>query len=307
MEIKKIVVVKKKTMLEGLLMRHSTTSQAKFYLNASGHSYDSYEEAHNVYKRGLKETLAHIPKKTRSQLIDKEDLANFQFGKSDLVIVVGDPGLFINVAKYVGNQPVISVNPDEKRFDDVLASCDVDGFPKILQNTLESEVRMEPLTMAEAVLDDGQNMKALNDLFVGRRTHVSARYTIEHRGGKEEHSTSGIVVSTGTGSTGWLISFKTWAENISGGKAPYPYDVPFGREQAHLLFNVREPFPSKVTGTGIVHGIVTKNNPLIIKSNMPEEGVIFGDGIEKDYLQFTSGRTATIRPSENRVYLVKDK
>ncbi len=45
--------------------------------------------------------------------------------------------------------------------------------------------------------------------------------------------------------------------------------------------------------------------PLIIESNMPEDGVIFGDGIEKDYLEFTSGRTATIQPSEQKVYLVK--
>ncbi len=304
METKKIVVVKKKTMLEGLLVRHSTASQARFYITAAGHSYDSYEEAHNVYKGGLKETLSHIPKNMRSQVVDKEDLANFQFGGNDLVVVVGDPGLFINVAKYVGDQPVISVNPDEKRFDDVLATCKVAGFPKVLRMTLEGDAKMEGLTMAEAILDDGQSMRALNDLFVGRRTHVSARYTVEYGGEREEHSTSGIVVSTGTGSTGWLVSFKTWAEKVSG--APYPYDVPFGRDQARLLFNVREPFPSKVTGTGIVHGVVTKNSPLIIKSNMPEEGVIFGDGIEKDYLQFTSGRTATVRPSERSVYLVRD-
>jgi NAD kinase len=305
MEIKKIVVVKKKTMLEGLLVRHSTKSQARFYIKAAGHSYSSYEEAHDVYGRGLEETISHIPKKMRSQVVDREDLANFQFGGDDLVVVVGDPGLFINIAKYVGDQPVISVNPDERRFDDVLATCDVAGFPRVLRTVLEGNVKTEGLTMAEAVLDDGQSMRALNDLFVGRRTHVSARYTVEYGGAREQQSTSGIVVSTGTGSTGWLVSFKTWAEKVSGAK--YPYDVPFGRDQARLLFNVREPFPSKVTGTAIVHGVVTKESPLIIKSNMPEEGVIFGDGIEKDYIQFTSGRTATIRPSDNRVYLVRDR
>jgi hypothetical protein len=218
---------------------------------------------------------------------------------------VGDPGLFINVAKYVGEQPVISVNPDEKRFDDVLATCSVAAFPKVLETALDGDAETEPLTMAEAVLDDGQSMRALNDLFVGRRTHVSARYTVGYGGAVEDQSTSGIVISTGTGSTGWLVSFKTWAEKVSG--ARYPYDVPFDRDRASLLFNVREPFPSKVTGVGIVHGVVTKESPLVVKSNMPEEGVIFGDGIEKDYIQFTSGRTATIRPSENRVHLVRDR
>ena len=77
------------------------------------------------------------------------------------------------------------------------------------------------------------------------------------------------------------------------------------RDEDHLIFNVREPFPSKVTGTEIVCGVVTGRYPLIIQSHMPEDGVIFGDGIERDYLEFTSGRTATIKPSDTRVSLVR--
>jgi len=304
MEVDKLVVIKKQTQLEELLVRHSTTSQAKFYLEAGGHSYEDYDAAHRAYVGSLQRTTAVLPNKLRTQIVDKRDLATFQFGERDLVIVVGDDGLLVNVSKYVGKQPVILVNPDEERFDGVLATCNDIKFPKVLKKTLEGDVEMQGLTMAEVQLDDGQSIRALNDLFIGRKTHPSSRYILEWNGMRERQSTSGMVISTGTGSTGWLTSFKTFIERMTGGRYSYPYDVPFDRTADYLIFTVREPFPSKITDTNIVHGMITRNNPLKIESNIPEEGVIFGDGVEKDYLEFNSGRTAIVQPSSDKVYLV---
>src|SRR3989344_9507823 len=154
MEIDKIVVVKRHTPLEELLVRHSTASQAKFYLGAAGHSYDAYLAAHDAYKNSLAEALAHSPAGLRTQVVDKKDLPTLQFGDKNLVVVVGDDGLLVNVAKYIGIQPVIAVNPDEKRFDGVLASCNSDSFYRVFRNVLEDKVDMQLLTMAEATLDD---------------------------------------------------------------------------------------------------------------------------------------------------------
>ncbi len=305
MEPDKIVVVKRQTPLEELLVRHSTTSQAKFYLEAAGHSYKYYEEAHNTYREGLRTTLSSIPLRIRNQTIDKRELSTFQFGNNDLVVVVGDDGLLVNVAKYIGKQPVISVNPDEQRFDGVLASCNVQNFPQTLKQVLEDKMEIQYLTMAEARLDDGQTIRALNDLFVGRRTHVSAKYELSYKDARERQSSSGIIVSTGTGSTGWMTSVMVGARVIANGEVMRTETVPFQRDADYLLFAVREPFPSKVTGTSQVYGKVTRGNPLTIRSDMPADGVIFGDGVESDYLEFNSGRTATIQPSENKVSLVK--
>jgi len=297
MNLDKIVFVKRNTELEELLIRHSTTSQARFYLEKAGHSFDSYSTAHHSYKKALKRTIDYVPGNLRKQIIDKSQLSTFQFGNKDLIIVIGDDGLFVNVAKYIGQQPVISVNPDEERFDGVLASCTVNSFPQIFNNTIEGKSQLQHLTMAEAKLDDGQIIRALNDLFIGRKTHVSARYEISQGNKQEKQSSSGIIVSTGTGSTGWMTSLATTSRTN--------LNVPFTKDSDYLLFAVREPFPSRITGTTITYGKVGKNLPLVIKSNMPEDGVIFGDGVEKDYLEFNSGRTATIQPSQNKVYLVR--
>jgi len=300
----KIVVVKKATELEELLKRYSTTSQVKFYLESRGHSYEFYKQGHDTYKEGMRKTIALLPKTMRTQVIDKEHLDTFQTGNKDLIVTIGDAGMLVNVAKYVGEQPIIAVNPDSNRNDNVLASCDVKGFPQMLKTALEGSADYETLTMAEAVLDNGERILAINDLFVGKNNHTSARYEIQQRRQKEYQSSDGIIVSTGTGSTGWLTSIVSQVNAMSGGRYNGPA-VPFNRDYDYLMFAVRSPFPSNIARTHQVYGKVTQNNPLTIISKMPEDGVIFSDGILTDYLEFNAGRTATIKPSKNKVYLAR--
>lgn len=306
MVLDKVVVIKRPTALEELLRRHSTTSQVKFFLESRKDNYSFYSDAHSVYHEGLEKTLQAIPSNLRSQVVSKEHLGQFQFGEKDLVVVVGDDGLLVNVAKYVGTQPIIAVNPDTQRFDGVLSTCDVRAFPELLLKTLENTVSLQPLTMAQATLDDGQVMYALNDLFIGRSSHASARYRISYAGKTEQQSSSGIIVSTGTGSTGWLTSVMVGAQAIANrSTVRADQEARFDRDADYLKFVIREPFPSNVTGTSVVSGKITSHSSLTIVSHMPEQGIIFSDGIEKDYIEFTAGRCAIITPSEKKVYLVR--
>lgn len=295
----KIVIVKRQTQLEELLHRHATQSQVEFYLQSRGDSYQFYLDAHDTYTKGLDNVRKQIGKAMRVQEIDKEYLPTFQFGEKDLVVVVGDPGLFVNTAKYVGKQEVMLVNPDKERFDDLLATCMPEDFKYMLDNTLQGKVDIEPLTMAEARLDDGQVLYALNDFFIGRKTHVSARYVIEHNGKQERQSSSGIIVTTGTGSTAWVKSFAYTISKFGG----HMEDIPFSRSAPYLRFTVREAFPSKITGGEVFYGKIQKT-PLRITSQMPEEGVIFSDGIESDNLDFPAGSNVIIQPSQKSVYRI---
>jgi hypothetical protein len=71
-----------------------------------------------------------------------------------------------------------------------------------------------------------------------------------------------------------------------------------------LQFAVREPFPSKTSQTKLVCGRLTRNAALRLRSLMPENGVIFSDGIEADRLEFNSGTEARITVAERRGKLV---
>jgi hypothetical protein len=61
-----------------------------------------------------------------------------------------------------------------------------------------------------------------------------------------------------------------------------------------LVFAVREPFPSQASRTELVFGHIGRDQPLTLRSRMPDNGVIFSDGIEADHLRFTAGIEATI-------------
>ena len=67
-----------------------------------------------------------------------------------------------------------------------------------------------------------------------------------------------------------------------------------------LSFAVREPYPSVSTGADIVMGKIKYGESLKLRSNMPEKGVIFSDGIEDDYIEFNSGTEVTITVAEKQ-------
>jgi hypothetical protein len=168
--------------------------------------------------------------------------------------------------------------------------------------------------MAVAKLNTGLLLHAVNDLFIGPRSHGSARYVIHSGKKKETHSSSGVIVSTGLGSTGWLKSLITGATGIANlvkaergqpiSAKPAMVDPTFPWDARHLCFTVREPFPTRTTGATLLFGHVTEQQPLIIESQMSENGVIFSDGIEADFLDFNSGTRATITLAERQGCLI---
>ena len=51
-------------------------------------------------------------------------------------------------------------------------------------------------------------------------------------------------------------------------------------------------------------GKITPDEPLTLVSQMPENGVIFSDGIEADFLQFNAGTRATVVVAGKKGHLV---
>jgi hypothetical protein len=305
----KVVVVVKSTPLDELVRRFNTREQARFYVEHMGGSFDVYQAAHSAYHQSLAFFREHFPAGARSQWIDREFLPTFTFGPRDLVVTIGPDGLVVNTAKYLTNQPVFAVNPDPQRIDGVLTPFKVGHVLSSLPAALDGEYTVRPVTMARATLNDGQSILAVNDLFIGQKTHVSARYRIRHGARGEDQSSSGVIVSTGAGSTGWLRSVVTGSFAIAaalkagGGKDPAD-SARFAWDANDLVFSVREPFVSKVSSARIVFGRVSAHEPLKIVSQMPQNGVIFSDGVEEDRIDFNSGAVASIAVAERTLQLM---
>jgi NAD kinase len=321
----KIILVKRKTRLEELISRYNTIAQAQFYIEHLGSDFSDYLQENEQYKKAVSDAQGELEQLGRVQVVDREYVPNFLFGKSDVVVAVGQDGLVANTLKYLTDQLLIGVNPDPARWDGVLLPFKVSDLRLVVQDVFRMKRPVKEVTMAKAEMNDGQTLYAVNDLFVGQKTHVSSRYRIRIGKSQEAHSSSGIIISTGLGSTGWMKSVMAGAEGImtgitaeagipghpgaadparSGGKPLKTRQKPMGWNAEYLYFSVREPFPSKTTKTDLVFGKITRSNPLVILSQMPENGVIFSDGIETDCLQFNSGLEARITLAEKKGHLV---
>ena len=304
----KLVLVTRPTRLEELIARFNTVAQAKFYVEHLGADFSDYEREDAVYRRAVAGAEAALGALGRLQTLRREFLPNFIFGPDDTVVVLGQDGLVANTVKYSDARPIIGVNPDPARWDGVLLPFTVKDLPKIVPEVFGGKRQLKEVTMAKAELGDGQRLYAVNDLFVGVRSHVSARYTISADGREERQSSSGIVVSTGLGSTGWFKSLMAGAVSIAQAAAGegLPLSAPesFAWDADWLYFTVREPFPSKSSAATLVFGRVTRGRPLVVVSQTPEAGVIFSDGVEKDFLEFNSGARATITLAEKKGHLV---
>ena len=325
----KIVLVTRPTRLAELVVRFNTVSQARFYIEHQGADFEDYVREDEIYHHALVEAQAVLRKLARVQVIDRSFLPNFVFGSEDTVLTLGQDGLVANTIKYLRGQPVVGVNPDPARWDGKLLPFKIGDLKKIVPEVFAHRRPIKSVTMAKASLNNGQAMYAVNDLFIGPKSHGSARYVIRCGKEAETQSSSGVIVSTGMGSTGWLKSLLTGAAAITqsagsvlvqhsvtdsvanknaqrkpGPKVRLNVRTEFAWDANYLFFTVREPFPTHTTGASLVFGRVTPETPLQLESQMAENGVIFSDGIEKDFLEFNSGTQVVINLAERKGVLV---
>ena len=304
----KIVLVTQRTPLEELIRRYNTWGQAEFCISHNGGDFADYRLEHETYHAAVRRTLSALEPFGRVQVLDRDLVPNYLFGKRDIVVALGRDGLVANVLKYLAEgQMLIGVNPDPGRWDGRLLPFLPEDLGKLFPDVIRGRRDVQTVTLARATLNDGQVLYAVNDLFIGQKTHASARYEICQGNARERQSSSGIIVSTGLGATGWLKSILTGAAGIArfwGAGAPVAMPRAFDRSAPELYYTVREPFPSASTGAAMVFGKITAGTPLQILSNMPQNGVIFSDGMEQDFLQFDSGAVATIAVADQRGRLV---
>jgi NAD kinase len=304
----KIVLVVRPTRLDDLVARFNTVQQAQFYIEHLGADFSDYLMEHKQYRGAVHRAEDVLRAFGRVQRLERRYVPNFVFGPDDSVVVLGQDGLVANTLKYLDGQRVIGVNPDPARWNGVLLPFKVDDLPSIMMAETRHKRPVKAVTVAKVTLNTGQVLHAVNDLFIGQRTHVSARYRIAIGGQEERQSSSGIIVSTGLGSTGWLKSiYAGWTattRSLLQRDVDRIGDGSFAWDADHLHYFVREPYPSRTTQASLVIGRIGHDVRMSVVSEMPENGVVFSDGIESDYLEFNSGTQATIGVAEKQGQLV---
>src|SRR5690349_5593553 len=215
----RFILVSRKTRLQELTERFNTWPQAKFYLEHNQVDAVDYLREHDVYMKQLLEAERILKGQGRFQLLERGFLPDYRFSPDDIVVVVGQDGLVANTLKYLSGQPVIGVNPDPQRWEGRLLPFALAELEEVVQRARAGKTRCKSITFAECRTNDGQRLLGVNDLFIGPKSHTSARYALHWHGQHEEQSSSGIIVSTGFGSSGWFKSVLAGAVGVTGQQA----------------------------------------------------------------------------------------
>ena len=311
------VVVHRRSELDLLLEKHGTRGQAEFFLRSRGRDLAVVQNRHDALQLALHQVDGAIPGGWRRAGVEREDLPRLRFDPEDVVLAVGQDGLVANVAKYIADQPVIGIDPEPGVNPGVLVRHSAAALGPVLAALAAGTAPVEQRCMVEAALDDGQVLRALNELYLGDPGHQSARYRllppktmVDAVGGGgvdhavssapagsgttgERQSSSGVLIGTGTGATGWCASLAR--------DRAQPPTLP-GPLERTLAWFVREAWPSPATGTTWTQGLLGPGEAL----RLVAEGdlVAFGDGLETDRLHLGWGQQITVRAADAQLTLV---
>ncbi len=291
----RVVVVSRRSELDELLGRHGTRAAAAYFLKERGREIAEVEARHAAQEAALASVSAAVPADWRRGHVHRDDLSRFLFAPEDLVVTVGQDGLVANVAKYLAGQPVVGVNPEPGRNPGVLARFGARALGRLLPAVLAGRAATQQRAMAVATLDDGQQLAGLNEIYIGHQTHQSSRYVLATpQGEQERQSSSGVLVGTGTGATGWCASIAL-SRDLT--------DTLPGPEADELCWFVREAWPSPATGARLTAGRVGEGQRLTLTSES-ERLVVFAAGVETDHLVLAWGQRVSVAAGTRRLNLV---
>lgn len=290
----RVVLISRQTEYASLLAAHATRGQAAFFLQSRGQTIEEVEARDRIETEAIIAAKRSIPADWSFAQVLRDDLNRFLFFPNDIIVAIGQDGLVANLAKYLEGQPVIGVSPDPARTEGVLTPNRVEELGRLLPAVAHQDLALQSRAMVQAELGDGIQLTALNELFIGHKSHQSARYVVNYEGAEEFQSSSGLIVATGTGMTGWAKSIMTATHK----------NMEIRPEEPRAAFFAREPWPSRISGCEISAGEIRQSTEFRVLSRINEGGVIFADGIEQDFLAFNWGVEAKIGIAQKQLKMV---
>ncbi|MCA9406958.1 MAG: NAD(+)/NADH kinase [Candidatus Omnitrophica bacterium] len=200
----------------------------------------------------------------------------------DTIISVGGDGTFLECARNVKNQLIIGVNSAPEFSVGRLCPIMKKDFPAVIKK-VKAGKHKEVLLQRLKVEISGQQINALNDVLMCHSSPAGlSRYYLFIGNKKEEQRSSGLWISSATGSSGGIYS--------AGGKILDPYSK-------KLQYCPRELYAGWAHRYKLKGGVLTPKTKIAVLS-MIRKGKVYIDGAHVE-LPFEYGTMLNVSLSAN--------
>jgi len=271
MKTKEILIIPKITKVEWDMHRLDINEKQliNFY-KKTGLNVDKIFDSHKRQKESLGKIKSILKD---AQIVERNDLTKESVKNSSLVIAFGGDNHFQYVSHFLDEIPILGINSDPARSEGALTSFTIKDLDKILPLILENRFEIEDWTRIEVNVN-GNKIKepAISEIFIGEEKRFNmSRHILSVNGKSEEQKGSGLLITTGVGSTGWYNSASRYL---------FPNGDAFAKRKKEARFILTEPYKGKLSPLTMTNGVVKEKEEVEIVSLSDSQAFLSIDSLK---------------------------
>jgi hypothetical protein len=284
MDLSRLLVAPKVSKFEWDLNRYGVTSRELIRkYEREGVDTDRILKSHEQQKDALREFKRLFPDAT---YVARGQITRKLVDKALLVVSLGGDNHFQYVSHFVEKTLMIGVNLDPSRSEGMLNSLPASQAEDLRRKLEDKGLKnFESWTRIQIALDGVKLAHlAVSEVYMGEslRSNMSRHVLFKGRR-REEQKCSGIVFSTGSGSTGWYDSAARYL---------FPKGAAFSKRVTEIRFVLTEPYSGKLARSKMKHGVIRPTEKIKVLSLNDSSGVLMIDA-QKEY-KFSEGSVAVV-------------
>lgn len=291
----------KRTKWERDLQKYGSVKELKKIYRLQNYIFQRVYSSH-VRQRKALETLQNKIHSI-SDFIYREELSIPKVKEYPFLISFGGDNHFIYTARFA-QQSIIGINSDPLTSKGSLLYFDINSFLEFYEKDYEKKnYTIEKWSMIEGIIEYPDNStistgKCISEVTIRNEFPDSmSRYLIRIQQEEwEEQKSSGLLLSTGVGSTGWFYNSLPHSIQI--------FDDPvFPKDASFFKSIAREPGLNRVQKYKFLYCTIYKTQMLEIISEM--DGVIVIDSHPECLLPFPPGSKAKFLLSNEKLHVIR--
>lgn len=222
--------------------------------------------------------------------VNREKMKKSLVAGRDMVIVVGGDGTFLRTTHLIDKTPVFLISSDIRYNEAFYGRATRKDFEKKIRMIIQGKFKITKLARLEARINGKKlPMLAVNEVFMGNRhPYHTSRYMLKVKGKSEFQKSSGVIITTRSGSQGW-------AKSASEKKLAVPENG-FG-------YVVREPYIGRLTKSKMLQGALSRREKIQIES-MTHKGIVVIDSSDTTF-KLVDGQKLEVKVSNKPLNFVE--